>query len=90
MNVNIWTVRDTLGQPSNRPNHQATCALALELFESLLRIAQLIDDAETFASEAKDNRDLAITYQDHVEMMKEHIERADTILADVLVTKGGE
>ena len=90
MNVNTWTVRDTLGQPTNRPNHQATCALALELFESLLSIASLIDDAETFASEAKDNRDLAIAYQNGIEMMKEHIERADAILADVLATKGGE
>ena len=89
MNVNTWTVRDTLGQPTNRPNHQATCALALELFESLLSIASLIDDAETFASEAKDNRDLAITYHVHVEMI-EQIERADAILADVLATKGGE
>ena len=89
MNVNTWTVRDTLGQPSKFSQQQA-CALALELFESLLSIASLIDDAETFASEAKDNRDLAITYHDHVEMMKEHIERADIILADVLATKGGE
>ena len=89
MNVNTWTVRDTLGQPSKFSQQQA-CALALELFESLWQIASLIDDAETFASEAKDNRDRAITYQDHVEMMKEHIERADTILADVLATKGGE
>ena len=90
MNVNHWTVRDTLGQPSNRPSHQAVCALALELFESLVRIASEIDDAETFASEARGDRDRAIVYQDHIEMMKEHIERADAILADVLVTKGGE
>lgn len=90
MNVNYWTVRDTLGQPSKRPNEQAACALALELFESLRRIASLIDDAETFASEAQGDRGRAIVYQDHIEMMKEQIERADFILADVLATKGGE
>ena len=65
-------------------------ALALELFESLLRIASQIDDAETFASEAQGDRGRAIVYQNHIEMMKEQIERADTILADVLATKGGE
>ena len=90
MNVNHWTVRDTLGQPSNRPNHQATCALALELFESLLRIASEIEDAETFASEEQGDRGRAIAYENGIEMMKEHIERADAILADVLATKGGE
>ena len=89
MNVNTWTVRDTLGQPSKFSQQQA-CALALELFESLWQIASLIDDAETFASEAKDNRGRAIAYQNGIEMMKEHIERADAILADVLATKGGE
>ena len=90
MNVNHWTVRDTLGQPSNRPNHQATCALALELFESLLRIASEIEDAETFASEEQGDRGRVIVYQAHIERVKEHIERADAILADVLATKGGE
>lgn len=89
MNVNTWTVRDTLGQPSKFSQQQA-CALALELFESLLRIASEIEDAETFASEEQGDRGRVIVYQDHVEMMKEHIERADTILADVLATKGGE
>ena len=90
MNINLWTVRDTLGQPSNRPSQGVVCALALELFEALVRIASEIEDAEIFASEAHGDRDRVIVYQDHIEMMKEHIERADTILTDVFATKGGE
>ena len=89
MKVNLWAVRDTLGQPSKFSQREA-CALALEFFESLSRIASEIADAEAMASEAKDNHDRVFWYESEIEMMKKHIERADTIMARVLASRGGE
>jgi|TARA_R100000030_G_scaffold78906_1_gene61856 hypothetical protein len=89
MKVNLWAVRDTLGQPSKFSQREA-CALALEFFESLSSIASEIEDAETLASEEQGDRGRVIVYQSEIEMMKEHIERADTIMARVLASRGGE
>jgi mannitol-specific phosphotransferase system IIBC component len=90
MNVNYWTVRDTLNQSNQRPSHQATCALAFELYDALRHIASEIEDAETFASEVRDDGDRVITYQDHIGRVKEQLANAEEVLIEVFGAEGGE
>ena len=87
MQVNHWNVRDRLSDFTTRPNHGLTCQLALELFETLLRIESDIRDAQEFAAERSNARDQLTTLLDGIEGVRERVEKMDEILIEVFGAK---